>query len=120
MDIREKIAKAIYSKYMSLGYCLSNLEDMPYPDYWYPFADAVIAIIREDSLEAGVEEEWRYAIERKPSLLSDEEMVEILTREFRNTQGREISREYFGVSANDRVIAQAQREKDIAFYEGGI
>ena len=56
-------------------------------------------------------------IEGKPEVLSDEEIVETLVREFWNTQGREVTREYFGVSANDRAIAQAQLNKAVKFYE---
>ena len=108
MDIREKIAKAIYSKYMGYEYRLSNWEDVPYKDYWYSFADAVITIIREDTLEAEVEDEWRYAIEEKPSLLSPEELLNIKT-----------THEHYWELGVDNLIttAQAQREKDIAFYE---
>ena len=109
MDIREKIAKAIYSKYMGYEYRLSNWEDVPYKDYWYSFADAVITIIREDTPEA--EDEWRYAIEEKPSLLSPEELLNIKT----------IHEHYGELGIDDLItIAQAQCEKDIAFYEGGI
>ena len=58
----------------------------------------------------------------RPPVLSDEEeeIVETLVREFRNTQGREVTREYFGVSANDRAIAQAQHDADVRFYDKQI
>ena len=61
-------------------------------------------------------------IEGRPPVLSDEEeeIVETLVREFWNTQGREVTREYFGVSANDRAIAQAKRDADVIFYDKQI
>jgi len=53
----------------------------------------------------------------KPDVLSDEQIGRALTIDFKETTGKD-PKEYFSyVSENDRVIAQAQRDADVEWYE---
>ena len=52
----------------------------------------------------------------KDTVMSDKEIGEVLATEFRRTSGRDAGRYFDDISANDRVIAQAQAE--VSFDKG--